>query len=126
MSGKSLTDGLRAFQDPSYLSTYGVTNPWTCWLLAQQSELVAEDAASFSVSNVAAPKCPKPRCRQRMSWRPGAYKCYRHDPPIVIAVEATLPVAPEFDALAAAAAGKALDYAWNPLERRWEVVELPS
>ena len=63
----------------SYVSHYGLLNPWTLWLLRRAPELVA-----LRPSELRAPKqallCPK--CRYPMVARPGGYVCYHHDPPV--------------------------------------------
>ena len=125
-------------RDPSYLSVYGITNPWTVWLLARQSELLAEDATSFHQGQIVAPLCPSPEHRMswgskvpRMNWRPGAFKCYLHEEPVEVSIDAEFERAPELDVLSKT--DKMLDYVWDPGrpgqdDGKWIVVEveLPS
>ncbi len=110
-------------QDPSYLDTYGITNPWSVWLLNRHPEQLADDAAAFSESRVIPPGCP--RCPNRMEWRPGAFKCYLHDPPSEIPIKHEYAKAPRLDVLSKL--DKTLDYVWNPGplggQGYWEVVE---
>ncbi len=114
-------------QDPSYLSTYGITNPWAVWLLGKQPEMLSEDARSFSQSDIAPPYCPQHFAQIRMHWRPGAYKCYFHEPPFEIAIEHEYDKAPKLNVLDKLE--KTLDYRWNPGRcgdhGYWEVVEAP-
>lgn len=63
----------------SYVSHYGLTNPWTLWLLKRAPELVALRPSEFRAAK-AAPACPD--CRCFMVPRPGGYACYRHEPPV--------------------------------------------
>ena len=118
-------------RDPSYLSVYGITNPWTAWLLARQSELLAEDATSFYRGQIVPPLCPGPHRPfvkpPRMHWRPGAFKCYLHDEPVEISIDAEFEPAPDIDVLSKL--DKMLDYVWDPgklgeHDGKWIVVEV--
>ena len=106
----------------SYLGKYGlIGNPWAVWLL-QQSELLAIDSGRFTNGRVRPPLCPKSLLPpHRMVWRPGAFKCYQHDKPVVVPIKVTYAKAPRFDALKAT--GKMLDYVWDEESRRYVVQE---
>jgi hypothetical protein len=78
--------------DSSYMGTYGLTNIWTGWLISQAPELAAQTPAALRTPEVT-PRCPSP-CGWRMIRRPGAWKCYQHDPPVVIPDKLHLPHSP--------------------------------
>ncbi len=109
--------------DRSYLGHYGlVGNAWAVWLLAQQSEMLADDASLFSKGRIVPPDCLKHFARVPMHWRPGAFKCYQHEPPFEIRIEPRIERAPDFDALGSL--GKMLDYVWDKDAGRYVVMEL--
>jgi hypothetical protein len=64
----------------SYLSTYGLLNPWTLWLLAHEPELVGLRPSELHQASVA-PRCPDPLCRRAMQMRAHVWRCYYHEPP---------------------------------------------
>lgn len=109
-------------QDPSYLSTYGVTNPWTAWLLRYDSAIVALDADAITRRPLRALTCLRHKVPKRMSYRPGAWKCYDHAEPVVVLIKPTIPEAPRINALAMI--NDMLDYQYDPLDGRWHVVPL--
>ena len=80
--------------DRSYMGVYGITSPWVGWLIGRAPELIAEPAGFLQHTEVA-PGCPGPYCAQRMVRRPGAWKCYQHDPPHVIRVPIHFPGTPK-------------------------------
>lgn len=91
-----------------------LTNAWVVWLLRKEPALLAEDAAVLTRSRMGAPPaCPKAKDtpRHRMSWRPGACKCYRHGEPVVIPIEPKMERAPRGDVLLRI--DEALDYQWD-------------
>lgn len=85
-------------------------------------EQLADDARSFSQSRIVAPHCVY---HGLMYWRPGAFKCFFHDPPYEIPIEHEYERAPTLNVLDKL--DKTLDYVWNPGELGghgyWEVVE---
>lgn len=109
--------------DPSYLSTFGITNPWTIWLLGADSALVAYDADAITRRPLKVPDCPgSHKIPKRMSYRPGAFKCYDHPEPVVVLIKPEIPRAPNVNALALT--GKMLDYQYDHETGRWHVVPL--
>jgi hypothetical protein len=80
----------------SYMGTYGLGNIWTGWLISKAPELIAETPEAL-LRPEAARRCPS--CGQQMSRRPGGWKCYRHEPPIVILEEVRLPRSPQIDVI---------------------------
>ena len=57
-----------------------------------------------------------------MLWRPGAWKCYGHDEPIVVSIEMVIESAPEGDVLSRT--GEMLDWVWDDDEQRYVITEL--
>lgn len=92
--------GMRDLAPPdagaSYLGTYGF-GPWAVWLMNQASELVALTPATLVRPASRPPRCPS--CDWPMVRRPGAYKCYRHDEPVVLLDKLTADRAPQMDVL---------------------------
>lgn len=84
----------RPIVDRSYMGVYGLMSPWTGWLIGRAPELVAEPTGFLQRREVA-PRCPGVFCSQTMVRRPGAWKCYHHDPPRVIRVPIHLPGTPQ-------------------------------
>ena len=82
----------------SYLETYGIGNIWTGWLISRAPELAAETPEVLLRPEKPrfCPVCPG---SQLMARRPGGWKCYRHEPPVVILEEARIPRVLEMDAL---------------------------
>ena len=108
----------------SYLGQYGmVGNAWFVWALNGDPEFVMQTPAQIR-RGLRPPRCPGAhdphRAPPRMKWRPGAWKCYEHDEPIVIEIQTKLPRCPRVDVLSRL--DEALDYRWNDRERRYEVV----
>jgi len=60
----------------SYLSTYGLLNPWTLWLLAHEPELVSLRPSELHQASVA-PRCPDPLCKRPMQMRDYGGDTYR-------------------------------------------------
>lgn len=79
--------------DRSYLGVYGLTNPWAPWVMNRASHLLAKRAKDWRVAEVA-PRCPNAMCGMTMVRRPGAWKCYHHDPPIETPEALELPRSP--------------------------------
>lgn len=79
--------------DNSYMGTYGIAGVWTGWLISQGAgHLVAESPAALQGGEYP-PTCPS--CPYKMVSRPGAWKCYRHDEPIVILKRIAFPRSPD-------------------------------
>lgn len=78
------------------MGVYGIGNIWTGWIISQAPELVAETPEALLRREVA-PQCPE--CDMQMARRPDGWKCYRHEPPIVILEEVKLPRTPHVNAL---------------------------
>lgn len=116
-------------QDPSYLSTYGITNPWSAWLVGADSSVLSYTVNELVHQPIDIPFCPDPLGEHaqpiRMLYRPGAWKCYQHDSPVMIPIETQIERAPEIDVLSRT--DKMLDYRWNPglfgEPGFWEIVE---
>jgi len=60
------------------MAVYGLTGPWTGWLIGRAPHLVAE-AASELTRPETPQRCPNQKCRAAMVRRPGAWKCYRRE-----------------------------------------------
>lgn len=123
-AGRTWMRDLTPAGDRSYLGHYGlIGNPWAVWLLGRQSEMLADDARLFSRSRIVPPDCPQHGLASvPMHWRPGAFKCYYHEPPFEIRIEPRFEPAPDFDALGSL--DKMLDYRWDNDRRRYVVVEM--
>ena len=72
--------------DRSYLGVYGLSNPWSIWLLGRMSEVMAQHPADL-VTGAQPPLCPGRDsmgrlCSVRMLPRPGGWKCYQHKIPV--------------------------------------------
>jgi hypothetical protein len=62
-----------------------------------------------------------------MMWRPGAFKCYLHEPPYEVEIKPEFERAPELDVLSKT--DVMLDYVWDPgrpgqSESKWKVLEI--
>ena len=70
----------------SYLTTYGLLNPWSLWLLKKAPELLGltpnehHERQSIDRWGHKIPACPE--CGVAMVSRPGGFACYRHDRPV--------------------------------------------
>ena len=80
--------------DRSYFGTFGLRGLWTPWLLNMASEVLAQPV-SYLLSGQAPPPCPQ--CGAMMLARPGAFKCYRHEPWAVIRDTSALTRSPDVD-----------------------------
>ena len=100
----------------SYLGTYGFS-PWTLWIMRHAPELVAETPAALTAREGHRP-CPD--CRWPMARRPGGWKCYRHEPPIIVMEEPKFERAPKVDVLSRV--NEALDIVY--VDGEWRVREL--
>lgn len=81
--------------DRSYLGTYGVTGLWTWWIANHASHMLAEPAAHFLREPERIPICPASGLAPHsMVRRPGAWKCYQHDPWVVQPIPEKLTRAP--------------------------------
>ena len=118
----------------SYMGTFSVTNPWSCWLLGMGAELLALDPEKIMRSNRlgVAPACPEATATgangHRMVYRPGAWRCYRHegiDPPTIL-MSVKLDRAPKGDVLSRV--NEALDYQFDERAGKFviTVLDLPK
>jgi hypothetical protein len=82
--------------DNSYMGTYGITNPWTGWIMGQAPHLVAETPAML-LRPEAPPRCPE--CGADMHRRIGAWKCYHHEEPVIVPETLDLPCSPRVKAM---------------------------
>lgn len=83
--------------DRSYLGMFGLRGLFTGWIMNRASQLLAFPGLT-QWSAPPPPKCPHwdgGRCGLTMLWRPGAYKCFHHDPPEVIPIAEPMPVSPQ-------------------------------
>jgi hypothetical protein len=104
-----------ALDGGSYLTHYGLLNPWSLWLARAAPEHLGNQPHTLSRHD-SRPPCPDPWCRHRMVARDGYWKCYRHNPPRVL--RAKLPVpdvkwAPG-QPPALSLIGKDIDIEWSP------------
>ncbi len=79
----------------SYIGTYGITGVWLAWLMGRAPHLVAEPAGFLMRAEVA-PHC---HCGALMVRRPGAWKCYRHEEPVVSSIAERFPRSPQLGVL---------------------------
>ena len=89
-------EGHAPIADNSYLGTYGLRNIWTGWIIGQAPELIAETPEALL-----RPESPRrcPGCPEQMVRRPGGWKCYHHEPPLVILEEVRLPRTAQVNAM---------------------------
>lgn len=117
MIGEPATD-TRTWPHPeldrgSYLAHYGLTAPWTLWLLRQLPEL-----AALTPSELRRPlrRPPCPQCGQPMAWRPEKWVCYQHYEPVTLPQKARIGPPPKWpgnpDLLSMV--GQDIDCAWDP------------
>ena len=91
----------RPAAERSYMAVYGLTGPWTGWLIGRAPHLVAE-AASELTRPETPQRCPNQKCRAAMVRRPGAWKCYRreeHEETIAVLVPERFPHSPRLTPL---------------------------
>jgi hypothetical protein len=89
--------------DSTYLGAYGLRNPWAVWLLNRYADSLSRTPQRLAVDE-RPPRCPAveggQRCGEPMRSRPGAWRCYLHEPPASIAAEVPVASAPDIDVLA--------------------------
>ena len=90
----------RPIADRSYFGTFGLRGLWTPWLMNVASEVLAQPLSHLLT--MTAPKCPHVLesgavCGAMMLARPGAFKCYRHEPWAVIRDTSALTRSPDVD-----------------------------
>jgi len=77
------------------LGTYGITGVWAGWLMSRGAGHLMAEPAGFLSRPESVPRCPKILCALPMVRRPGSWKCYRHDEPVVILVPERFPRSPQ-------------------------------
>lgn len=90
----------------SYLGMFTIRNPWVCWLIGQGAGELCAETMEELLAPERPPDCPECSAAAVYFWQrvkmvriPGAWKCYRHDLPVVIMDVPKLPRAPEGDVL---------------------------
>lgn len=79
--------------DRSYLGTFGLSGIWTPWLMNRAEGRFLGMHPSVVHDTPPPENCPK--CKNPMVFRAEGWKCYRHEPWIVIKHPDNLPRVPE-------------------------------
>ena len=105
----------------SALGHWTLASPMVVWMLTHAPDLLACRPKAL-VSRRGVLRCPPP-CYKAMVRRPGAWKCYRHDPPYVREDGDPYERAPELDVLGRT--GELLDWQIDPHTGEYAIVARP-
>ena len=118
----------------SYMGVYGLRNPVVAWAVGRAADLLVQTPEALAAAGrKEPPPCPDKACHRPMRFRIergmiGVWRCYnfdRHAEPTTVRPRAAYD-SPDVDVIAAARAGKMLDYVYaNPDGKgaRWIVWE---
>ncbi len=105
----------------SALGHWTLANPMVAWLMRQDPAVLAKTPAEFQAGQ-AAPTCPVGP--HQMRWRPGWWKCWRHEDVVEVRQELEIERAPKGDVLNRL--DEMLDYRWDADRCEYVVVQIPG